>query len=91
MWEEIDCLGCAFRPRLWDVDAVAPVVFRGATDVPAVDAVGGPSASMVGCIVHKDFCARRSKRGAIEIEGSVELGFGGQAWVNVGGAQQIES
>ena len=90
VWGKIDCLGCSFRARLGDVDAVAPVVLRGATETPAVDAVGDPSASMIGCIVHKHFGAGRSKWGAVEVESSVELCFGGQAWVDSRGSEQVQ-
>ena len=59
----------------WDVYLVAPIVFRGAADVPTGDAMGCPWAANTGGLKDEDFCAGRSEGSAIEIEGSIELGF----------------
>ena len=58
------------------VYSVAPIVFRGAADVPPGDAMGCPVAVNVGGLKDEDFGARRSEGRAIEIEGSIEMGFG---------------
>ena len=48
----------------------------GAADVPPGDNMGCPGAVNVRGLKDKGFSARRSEGRAIEIEGSIELGFG---------------
>ena len=54
---------------------VATIVFRGAADVPPGEAMGCPGAANAGGLKDEDFCAGRSEGCAIEIEGSIEMGF----------------
>ena len=60
----------------WDVQFVAPKVFRGAADVTTGDAMGRPGAANSRSLKDEEFGARRSKGRAIGTEGSIELGFG---------------
>ena len=50
-------------------------MLRGAADASPGDAMGCPGAANAGGLKDEDFCAGRNKRRAIEIEGSIELGF----------------
>ena len=58
-----------------DVYSVAPIVFRGADDVPTGDAMGCPGVANTGDLKDENFCAGRSKGRAIEIKGSIYIGF----------------
>ena len=55
---------------------VVPIVFRGASDAPPGDAMGFLGAANSGGLKYEDFGARMRDGRAIEIEGSIELGFG---------------
>ena len=66
----------AFSSGFRDVHSVAPIVFRGNADVPSSGAMCCPGAAHAGGLKDKHFGAGRSKGCAIEIEGSVELGYG---------------
>ena len=50
-------------------------MFRGPADVPPGDAMGCPGAANARGIKDEEFCVGRSEGRAIEIEGSIELGF----------------
>ena len=63
------------RSGFWDVYSVAPIVFRGADDVPTDDAMGCPGVANTGDLKDENFSAGRSKGRAIEIKGSIEPGF----------------
>ncbi len=49
-----------------------------------------PGAADVGCLIDEDFCSWWSKRGAVVIESSVELGFGGEVWVDSRGPKEVQ-
>ena len=66
-----DSVGSDFQ----DVYSVAPIVFRSADDVPTGDAKGFPGVANTRDLKDENFCAGRSKGRAIEIKGSIELGF----------------
>ena len=50
-------------------------MFRGAADVPPGEYMGCPGAANAGGLKDEDFGAGRSEGRAIEIEGSIEMGF----------------
>ena len=54
---------------------VAPIVFRGAADVPPGEAMGCPGAANAGGLKDEDFCANINEVRMIRIEGSIEMGF----------------
>ena len=68
VWEKLDRFGNAFGGGAGDVNTVAPVVFLCSTDVPAVNAVGGPRAAIGWGFVHEDSGAGGCKGGTIKIE-----------------------
>ena len=49
---------------------------EGRPDVVGVKAMGRPRAACCGFVVDYDVCARGSKRGAVEVESTVDLGVG---------------
>jgi len=55
-------------------NGVATIRVHGRTKIPAVDAMGCPRASDSGFFMDDDTGARRGNRGAVEIEGTMELG-----------------
>lgn len=55
---------------------MATVRVEGRPDVVGVEAMGRPRAACCGFVVDDNVCARGSKRGAIEVESSVDLGVG---------------
>ena len=73
--------GVGFR----DINRVATIMFGGGTDVPTVDTVGGPSATLIGCFVKNHLGAEGCERRAVEVEGAVEVCFSGEAGVEAGG------
>ena len=75
LWGNFNSVDDAVISGLRDVYSVAPIVFRGAANVPPGDSMGFPGAANSGELKYEDFCAGRSKGRAIEIEGSIELGF----------------
>ena len=89
MWEKLDGLGDAFGTGGRDVVSVAAVVVSGGANVPSIDGMRGPGAALVRWFEDEDSCARRGKWRGIEIKDAVELGVGGEAWVNVGCAQKV--
>ena len=48
---KLDSFGDTFGAGPWNVDAVTSVVVRGESEIPAVDTVGGPGATVAGCFV----------------------------------------
>ena len=50
-------------------------MFGGAADVPPGDAMMCPGAENSGGLKDEEFCAGRSEGSAIEVEGSIDLGF----------------
>ena len=86
---EFNCLDDAVCSGIWYVYLVAPIVFRGADDVPTGDAKGFPGVANTRDLKDENFCAGRSKGRAIEIKGFVELGFRRYARVDAGQLEQI--
>ena len=44
-----------------------------------------------GLLMHNDFGDKGTEWRAVKVEGAMELGVGGQEWVDARGADQIES
>ena len=42
-----------------------------------------------GLLMHNDFGAEGTDWRSVEVEGAMELGLGGQAWVDARGAEEI--
>ena len=82
--------GDAFGGGFGDVYAVAPIVFWGSSNIPAVDTMRIPGAPVGGCFVYQDFCAGRGYRGSIVIEGTVKVCLRGKSWIDACRAKQIE-
>ena len=55
LWEKLYCFGCAFSPRLRNVNTVASAVEWGRDDVPSFLAMELPCASMLQDIMDEDF------------------------------------
>ena len=75
MGKQLNSFDDAFSSGFLDVYSVATIVLSGASNVPPGDAMGCPSVENNRGLKHEDLCARRSKGCAIEIKGSIELGF----------------
>ena len=43
-----------------------------------------------GLLMHNDFGAEGTDWRSVRVEGAIELGLGGQAWVDARGAEEIE-
>ena len=57
--------------------------------VPAGGAVAGVGFADRGLLMHNYFGAEGTDWRSIEVEGAMELGLGGQAWVDARGAEEI--
>ena len=57
------------------VYSVAPIVFRGAANVPPGDAMVCQGVENSGGLKDEDFCANINEVRMIRIEGSIEMGF----------------
>ena len=90
-WEPLQSVGVAFGASLGDVGPVAAIVMRSRAKVPARGAVAGAGFADRGLTVHNDFDAEGTEWRAVKFEGAMELGVGGQAWVDARGADHIES
>ena len=61
---------------------MAAVVVQGGSKVPTVNAVGRVGSSCIGVLMDDAFESGWCERGASVVEGSVELGIGGELWVD---------
>ena len=75
--EEFDGHVVTFASCGGNVDVVAAIVLAGWAEVPAVDAVRRECASGSGRFVRHYAASRGGKWCCVEVEGPVELGFGG--------------
>jgi hypothetical protein len=73
MWKKFDGFGDAFSSSFGDVDSVTAIMLRGRADVPVIDTMWIPGASIGWGFMHKHLAAGRCKRGAIVIEQAIEL------------------
>ena len=69
---------------------VIMVVVESRTDVKTACAVFGPTGTFVSAIMDNDLAASRSHRCFQKIEGSVELGVGGNARIDARRSGQVE-
>jgi hypothetical protein len=90
MRKKFDGFGDAFSSSFGDVDAVTAIMLRGHTDVPAVDTMWIPGASIGWSFMHKHLAARRCKRGAIVIKQTIELRVRQELGVDARRSQQVE-
>ena len=81
--EKLDRFCDTFGAGFGYVYPVAPIVLGGTTNVLVIDAVGRPISAVGGVLVDKNFGARRVQWSLIEIKRTIELGFGGQAGVDL--------
>lgn len=72
-------------------DAVAAIVIDGGAKVPAGGAMSGPGFTYLGLFMDEDLGSDWSQWGAIEIEGTMELGLGRQLGVDAGASEQVQS
>ena len=56
--KKLDSFGDTFGAGLRNVDAVTLVVDRGGSEIPTIDTVGGPCATIAGCFVDNGASAR---------------------------------
>ena len=77
MREKLDGADDAFGTGGWYIYAVTAVVLRSAADVPTIDAMDCPRASIRWCLVYEHFCTRRCKGLLIEVVNSMQLSIGG--------------
>ena len=90
MREELDCFGNSFGASFGDVDSMAAIMLGGGSNVPSIDSVWCPSASVCWCFMDKNSGARWSEGSAIVIEGSIQVCFGRDSWVQASRAKKIE-
>ena len=55
---KVDSFGNTFGADPRNLDAVTSVVVRGGSEIPTVDTVGGPGATVTGCFVDNNAGAR---------------------------------
>ena len=89
--EPLQSVGVAFGASLGDVGPIAAIVMQSRAKVPAGGAVAGVGFADRGLLVHNDFGVEGADWCSVEVEGTMELGLGGQAWVDAIGAEEIES
>ena len=89
--EPNDGVGRGFRGSVDVPAAVTAIVFHGWAKIPAIFRVRRPGCSKTRFLVDLDSGAGRGKWGAVEIKGSMELFPRGEAGIDAGGAQKIET
>ena len=90
-WEPLQSVGVAFSASLSDVVPIAAIVMQSRAKVPAGGAVAGVGFADRGLLMHNDFGAKGTDWRSVKVEGAMDLGLGGQAWVDARGAEEIES
>ena len=61
MREKLYSFGNTFGAGPWNVETVKSVVVRGGSEIPTIDTVGGPCATVVGCFVDNNTGAGGAK------------------------------
>ena len=89
-WEPLQSVGVAFSASLSDVGPIAAIVMRSRSKVPDGGAVAGVRFADRGILMHNDFGAEGTEWRSVKVEGAMELGLGGKAWVDARGADEIE-
>ena len=82
MWEKIDGVRDSFVCGVICIHGVASITIRCWVNVPTIISVCRRTSSYWRFIVDDDFCAAWCSRRAVEVEGAVELGVGGEFWVD---------
>ena len=88
-WEPLQSVGVAFSASLSDVCPIAAIVMQSRAKVPSGGAVAGVGFADRGLLMHNDVGAAGTAWRSVEVEGAMELGLGGQAWVDARGAEEI--
>ena len=78
-----------FSASLSDVGPIAAIVMQSRSKVPARGAVAGVGFADRGLLMHNDFGAEGIYWRSVEVEGAMDLGLGGQPWVDARGAEEI--
>ena len=65
-------------------------MFGCTAEIPTIDAVNGPGAATIGCLVDENFGAGRSKGSFVVVKSAIELSFGRESGVDAGGPQEVE-
>jgi len=64
------------------IDAgVAAVALKVGTNIPAIDAKGGPGGALAGLLAHDDMGSKRGKGVSVVIIGTIQAGPCGIFWV----------
>lgn len=87
MWEPLNCVSDAFVAGAGDPGAIASVGVKGRAYVPAFNTMGRPGLSVIRLHVGTDLNTGGGQWSAIEIEGAVDLGPGGDGRVDAGTAE----
>ena len=82
--------GDTFVAVTWNVDAVTSVVFRGGSEIPPIDTMGGPDTAVSGCVMDNDAGAGGCSGCAVVVKGTVQLGFRRNSWIEAGGMEEVE-
>jgi len=70
------------------IDAgVATVALKVGTNIPAIDAGGGPSGTLAGLLVHDYMCSKRSNGVSVIIIGTIQAGPCGMFGVETRGSK----
>jgi len=80
----------AFSFCALDVAVVYSVVFCGCVEVPAIDAVGGPGAVLVGFLMNLDFTAHRCQGHLVVVERAAQVSIGRHGRCGVGLSEKVE-
>ena len=88
-WKEFDSVGYSFLTCDTPVDSIAPVMFLGRAEVPPVGSMWCPCATNSGFVVHDDSGSGWCEWGSVEIEGSVELRFGGESGIDSRPSEEV--
>ena len=72
---KFDCADDSFCTGGRDIYSVTSVVLRSAADVPTIDSMDRPSASVCWCLVDEHFCARRCNGLSVVIVDAMQLGI----------------
>jgi len=70
------------------IDAgVAAVALKDGTNIPAINAGGGPSGVLAGLLVHDDMCSKRGNGVSVVIIGTIQAGPCGMFGVETRGSK----
>ena len=81
---EANSVAEAFAVCGFDVTAMSAVILRGGTEVPTVNRVKSPGATVVSFLVDLYLAAKGSKGHLVVVEGSVEMRVCRDGWGGIG-------